>query len=136
MCIHHRDPLDLGYGTSAMYISGDFDGSRGGELVLHEPRLVIRLYPGDIIFFPSACITHSNLPISPGEIRRSLVLYMAGGLARYDAAGMQTQDAWAASPNGADEKRVHDERGEERWENGWGLYSTLEELHQLHANQS
>lgn len=119
-----------------MYISGDFDGSRGGELVLHEPRLVIRLYPGDIIFFPSACITHSNLPISPGEIRRSLVLYMAGGLARYDAAGMQTQDAWAASPNGADEKRVHDERGEERWENGWGLYSTLEELHQLHANQS
>lgn len=132
ICDSHRDPLDLAYGPSAMYISGSFDGSRGGQLILHEPRLVIHLYPGDIIFFPSACITHGNLPIATGETRRSLVLYMAGGLVRYDAQGLRTKAAWEANPNGPDEIEAHDAKGEERWETGWELYSTLKDLITTH----
>lgn len=136
VCSSHRDPLDLAYGPSAMYISGRFDGSRGGHLVLHEPRLVIRLYPGDIIFFPSACITHCNLPISPDETRRSLVLYMAGGLHRYDAQGMRTRETWKTTETGQEEVQTHDAEAAERWAKGWNLYSTLEELHRLHENRT
>lgn len=111
-----------------MFIMGDFDGSAGGQLVLHEPRIVIRLYPGDIIFFPSACITHSNLPLPEGQTRRSIVLYMSGGLVRYDAQGFRTKSVWEASPNGLDEVKIHDERGPDRWKDGWALYSTMAEL--------
>lgn len=136
VCNNHRDPPDAGYVPCAMFISGDFDGSRGGHLVLHEPRLVIRLYPGDIILFPAACVTHSNLPISPGETRRSLVLYMAGGLVRYDAQGMRTLGQWEASPGGAEEVRDFKKQGEKRWENGWELYSTIAELEKLHGGKA
>lgn len=116
-----------------MFLSGDFDGSLGGQLVLHEPRLVIHLRPGDIIFFPSACITHANLPIPAGQTRRSLVLYMAGGLVRYKAQGLRTKKVWEATPNGAQEVQAHKEQGVERWEDGWRLYSTPAELEQLRA---
>lgn len=119
-----------------MYISGDFDGSRGGHLVLHEACLVICLYPGDIILFPAACVTHSNLPISPGETRRSMVLYMAGGLVRYDSQGMRTEGEWKACPGGVEEVREHRAAGEKRWEDGWGLYSTIAELEALHRGSS
>lgn len=116
-----------------MLISGkDFDGSQGGELILHEPRLVIRLRRGDFFFFPSACITHANLPIPDGMSRRSLVLYMSGGLTRYHLQGHQTKNQWLAKPLGRMEVEKHDAAGEERWLAGWELYSTLEELHGLY----
>ena len=33
----------------------------GGELVLHEARLVLALRPGDLLFFPSNRLTHFNM---------------------------------------------------------------------------
>lgn len=111
-----------------MYVFGNHDGSQGGQLVLHEARLVINLYPGDIIFFPSACMTHANLPIQGNEIRRSLVCYMAGGILRYAAQGLQTRDAWAATEEGKAEMAIHDAESEERWNAGWAMYSSLRDF--------
>lgn len=111
-----------------MTVYGSFDGSQSGELVLHEPRLVVRLRPGDTIFFPSACITHANLRIHEHEGRNSLVLYSSAGLYRYDAQGHRTKKGWAASPGGAGEVMAFDALGEERWNDGWRLYSTENEL--------
>ncbi|KIO15368.1 hypothetical protein M407DRAFT_51980, partial [Tulasnella calospora MUT 4182] len=61
---------------------GKFNYKRGGQLVLHEYRLIIELQPGQLILFPSALITHCNIPLQKGEERYSLTLYSAGGLYR------------------------------------------------------
>lgn len=108
-------------------------GSRGGHIILHEAKLVIRLNPGDIILFPSACITHANLPISTHETRTSMVLYSTGGLFRHNNQGMRTKAAWKAADNGVEEVEAHEAAGSLRWEMGWELYSTLMELDHVFA---
>lgn len=128
VCKSHRDMQDWCFIPSGTLAFGEFDGSRGGQIVLHEARLVIHLYPGDVLIFPSSCITHANLPIQEGETRRSLVVYMSGGLARHDAQGHQTREAWMETENGPEEIQAHDAGGEERWESGWALYSTMDDL--------
>lgn len=115
-----------------MKVFGQFDGSHGGQIVLHEARLVIHLYRGDLLIFPSSCVTHSNLPIQEGETRRSLIVYMSGGLARHNAQGDQTREAWMDTENGPEEMEAHDAAGEGRWEAGWALYSTMDELAELY----
>lgn len=128
VCRQHRDSEDLGFGTSSTFVYGPFDGSKGGHLVLHEARLVIRLNPGDLIFFPSACLTHQNLPIQEGDKRRSLVLYSSGALPRFLAQGCQSRDAWKSTVVGTAEMEAHDRQGNHRWRDGWALYSNLREL--------
>jgi hypothetical protein len=52
----HRDHKDLK--GCIVLVVGDFEG---GELVLHEPGLVLELRSGDVVIFPSSKITHFNL---------------------------------------------------------------------------
>lgn len=128
VCLSHRDTQDLAYSVSGMWIYGAFNGSNGGQLILHEPKLVIRLYPGDFFLFPSACITHGNLPLPPGETRRSLVFYMSAGLLRYVNQGLQTRGEWVSTPAGLEASVTHDQQAEQRWSAGWALFSTLEDV--------
>lgn len=126
VCDRHRDFLNFIFGLCLLFIFGNFDSEKGGHLVLHEPKLIIRLRPGDIFLFPSACITHSNIPIQANETRRSLTSYSAGGLFRYRAQGYRTRAAWAKEdPHGM---RLHDALGNRRWKEGWSMYSTLASL--------
>lgn len=53
----HRDPQDLEI-CLVLVISDCV----GGELCLLEPGLVLDLRPGDLVIFPSADISHFNLP--------------------------------------------------------------------------
>ncbi|KDQ06054.1 hypothetical protein BOTBODRAFT_121958, partial [Botryobasidium botryosum FD-172 SS1] len=76
----HRDYKNLAYGLCMLIVLGAFDYEKGGQLVLHELKLVIDLKPGDVLFLPSALITHQNLPIGEDETRFSITGYTAGGL--------------------------------------------------------
>lgn len=126
VCDPHRDFLNFIFGLCLVVAFGDFDSEKGGHLILHEPKLIIRLRPGDMILFPSGCITHSNMPIQPHETRGSLTSYTAGGLFRYKAQGYRTRSAWAEEdPVGM---KIHDALGDHRWKAGWSMYSTLDEL--------
>ncbi|KAH9828712.1 uncharacterized protein C8Q71DRAFT_687833, partial [Rhodofomes roseus] len=52
----HRDGKDDG--ICLVLAIGDFEG---GELVLYEPGLIVPLWNGDFILFPSCDLTHFNL---------------------------------------------------------------------------
>jgi predicted 2-oxoglutarate/Fe(II)-dependent dioxygenase YbiX len=54
--ICHRDEKDDGSCTLVPF--GEFDG---GEIVLEEVGLIIKLRPGDILYFRSTDLTHYNL---------------------------------------------------------------------------
>lgn len=54
--IAHRDDKD-----DKICVVFPFGSFIGGELVLYELGLVIKLRPGDILFFDSVNITHFNL---------------------------------------------------------------------------
>ncbi|KAF9062497.1 hypothetical protein BDP27DRAFT_1147612, partial [Rhodocollybia butyracea] len=79
----HLDAGNTAHGWCTDTAGGDFDPEKGGHLVLWNLKLVIRFPPGSTILFPSALITHSNIPISPHETRYSVVQYSAGGLFRW-----------------------------------------------------
>lgn len=115
VCKPHRDVEDWAVGISGQLVYSNFDGTRGGMLVLHEPKLVIRLYPGDIFLFSSACITHENIPIGETETRRSLVFYTSGGLIRYVAQGFETRNQWGSTLSGREERANHDRNAGQRW---------------------
>ncbi|KAF9072842.1 hypothetical protein BDP27DRAFT_1174481, partial [Rhodocollybia butyracea] len=74
----HIDAGNLAHGWCTDTAAGDFDPDKGGHLVLWNLRLVIRFPPGSTILFPSALITHSNIPVSSRETRYSIIQYSAG----------------------------------------------------------
>lgn len=126
VCENHRDIKNRADGTCAIETLGKYDWRRGGHIVLHELGLIVEMKPGDIIFFPSAVITHTTIPIFDGETRYSLVWYSAGGLFRWRDAGFQTLTDWKLrSP--VDHKQ-HQGKGEVRWREGWKHFSTLSQL--------
>lgn len=90
--IPHRDLANLAWGWCVIIVLGSFDGARGGHLLLHEAKLILEVWPGAIIFLPSASITHSNVPLADpdNEFRFSIILYSAGGLFRWLFLGGQT----------------------------------------------
>lgn len=74
----HRDSKNLVGGLCAVLALGNFDHRQSGHLILHELKVVLELKAGDLVFFPSAGITHSNSGLRAGETRYSIVQYTAG----------------------------------------------------------
>ncbi len=90
---------------------------------MHEFRLVVEMRAGDTLFLPSAVVTHQNVPIGPNETRTSVVYYSAGGLFRWVAAGNKTHTKWKKENPKA--YAAHEKLGEERWKEGWNMFSTI-----------
>ena len=88
VCIGHRDFWNLAHGTCPIGVLGPFNHRTGGHIILHEPKLIIEFRRGDVMFIPSAAVTHENVPITDGEMRYSFTMYTAGGLFRYTWCGM------------------------------------------------
>ncbi|KAJ3750351.1 hypothetical protein DFH05DRAFT_1518501 [Lentinula detonsa] len=59
----HCDTGNLVHGWCAIITLGDYNPNEGGHLLLWDLGLIIRFPPGSTILFPSALITHSNVPI-------------------------------------------------------------------------
>ena len=127
ICNWHRDFANLAWGWCIIIVLGSFDGTKGGHLVLEEPKIIMEVWPGCIVFLPSACITHRNVPLADpdAEYRFSIVLYSAGGLFRWLALGNRTVTSLSASAK----KWARSWReGKSRWEKGVAVFMTLEGL--------
>ncbi|KAG8902564.1 hypothetical protein FRC00_002448 [Tulasnella sp. 408] len=127
VCYRHKDAKNRAAGGLCVVKAlGPYDWRRGGHLVLHELGLIVEMRPGDVVFFPSAVISHETIPIGDDERRYSLVWYSAGGLFRWLDFGFQSLTSWGiVDPTGLD---AHQNRGEARWNEGWKRYSTIPEL--------
>lgn len=125
-CLFHRDAKDLAYSLCAIHALGDFDHTKGGHLVLKEPRLIIQFPSGSLILIPSSVITHGNTAIQPGENRQSLTQYMMGGIVRFVNNGFKNLVDLSTK-----EKVRADEANVGRWERGTELWCTAEELAHL-----
>ncbi|KII92988.1 hypothetical protein PLICRDRAFT_101289, partial [Plicaturopsis crispa FD-325 SS-3] len=126
VCLPHRDFNNLAYGTCGIGALGDFDHRTGGQIILHEPKIILEFRRGDIFFVPSAAVTHENVPIKPTETRYSFTMYTAGGLFRWVACGhRKVGDFKIQDPAGF---KAYEADGEGRWREGWRKYSTIESL--------
>lgn len=81
--VPHRDPANLAAGWCTVTALGQFDHTKGGQLVLWDYKLVIDFPAGSTIAFPSALVTHFNVRIRKGETRHSLTQYCSGHLCRF-----------------------------------------------------
>ena len=73
----HRDSQNLAYGLCCVIPFGNFLYRKGSLLILKELGLELEVAPGDVVFLPSACITHGNMLLFYGEMEKcySLTLY-------------------------------------------------------------
>lgn len=126
VCNGHRDHLNWAVGGCVITAAGNFDYQKGGHLVLVEPKKILEFPPGCSVIIQSACLTHGNLPIGKDEKRVSMTQYTAGGLFRFVEYGFRTAKKFEKEDKKG--KALLDEQRWERWENGMGLYSTVEEL--------
>lgn len=128
IAISHLDNQNLVNGVCGIFAFGKFDPTKSAQLVLDEPRLIIELGPGDLLFFPSAAIHHWNLPMAPDERRKSLIMYSAGGLFRWVKQGHQTQRSAGTAKKTAAQQREAARQGAARWEAGWKMFSNISEF--------
>jgi hypothetical protein len=96
-------------------------------LVLWDLGLVIRFPPGSTILIPSALLTHSNVRISEGEERYSVIQYTSSGLFRWVYNGfMSDKDFMArASP---EQKKQRAEEAKKRWGDGLKMFTLWSDL--------
>ncbi|KAF7967033.1 hypothetical protein HWV62_36025 [Athelia sp. TMB] len=126
VCLPHRDYWNLAYGTCPIGVLGPFNHRTGGQMILHEPKVIIELRRGDVMFIPSAAVTHENAPIAIDEQRYSFTLYTAGGLFRYVWCGGLTVKELTARDT--EKHKVYTSEGEGRWADGWARYSSIDDL--------
>lgn len=69
-CKLHVDGSNLAGGICLVSPYGSYDWRKGGHLILHELKVILALPPGSFVLFPSALISHENIPIAPTEDRR------------------------------------------------------------------
>ena len=112
----HRDSKNLVGGLCAIAVLGDFDHHRSGHLILHEPKAILELRPGDVVFIPSSGVTHSNSPVICGGTRMSIVQYTAGHNFNY---------LW---PKGTETAKMKTEIGRRRWEESIELLGTYHDI--------
>ncbi|KAJ3829000.1 hypothetical protein F5880DRAFT_1471503, partial [Lentinula raphanica] len=123
----HVDEGNNACGWCVVTALGPFDPDKGGHLVLWNMKLIIRFPPGASILFPSALVTHSNIPILPHEKRYSMVQYSAGGLFRWRYNGFQSDKAfWASATSSQLKKRERDRQL--RWKSGLDSFSRWEDI--------
>ncbi|TCD64619.1 hypothetical protein EIP91_003853 [Steccherinum ochraceum] len=133
IAISHLDNQNLVFGVCAIFALGCFNPQTSAQLVLEEPRLIIELGPGDLIFFPSATIHHWNMPMASHEKRKSFIMYSAGGLFRWVKQGHKTQAAGGGVAKTAAQRRKAAQEGAARWSAGWKMFSNIAEFKAMAA---
>jgi hypothetical protein len=81
----HRDDgnLDVGFSCLAALTGPDGKGWKGGEFILPEYRLALKLEPGDLLLAPSHDVLHANAPLlgdSSRNDRLTVVAYFRKGM--------------------------------------------------------
>lgn len=116
----HEDWFNLLFGMCAVYASGVFDYTRGGYFIAKSLGVVTQFPPTSAIFVPSACVTHSNTPISDNETRSSIAFFVAAGLARWYHNGYMSDKEYKARAS-ASQLAVWQQHRMRLWEAGLEL---------------
>ncbi|KAG6908616.1 hypothetical protein DXG01_003941 [Tephrocybe rancida] len=122
----HRDSLNCPFGWCGVQSMGRFDPTKGGHLILWEAGVFIEFPPGSLILIPSATISHSNIPVQPGDCRASFTQYCSGGIFRYVDNGFRTESVFAEEDPAGYQKMC--EMKESRWETGISLLSNWTDI--------
>ncbi|KAF7335859.1 hypothetical protein MSAN_02332400 [Mycena sanguinolenta] len=69
----------------------DWTDMAGGHVCSGSARLLVEFPPGSLILFPSALISHANIPVRPGETRSSIVQYTPGAVCRFVENDFRTE---------------------------------------------
>ncbi|KAJ7055653.1 hypothetical protein C8F01DRAFT_994166, partial [Mycena amicta] len=132
--IFHRDWTDRAGKPCAVWAGGPFDHTKGGHIILYELKLILEFPPWTWIIFPSAVITHGNLPVQAGDKRVSIVQYTPGNLCRFIDNGFRTEAKFKTANKKGYTQMIRDKAS--RWVNGLKLYSTMEELKECFLKHS
>ncbi|KAK7021033.1 hypothetical protein VNI00_017565 [Paramarasmius palmivorus] len=125
----HRDFFNWAFGWCFITALGNFDATRGGQIILWELKLIVDFPHAATIAIPSAVITHSNIPVQEGDECVSFTQYSAGPIFRWAENGCRTekeleaQDPMAFAAMVANKPYAYLQR--------LPLYSTLTELTDL-----
>ncbi|KAJ7271571.1 hypothetical protein C8J57DRAFT_1064738 [Mycena rebaudengoi] len=124
----HLDFLNRAGGLCPLTVGGNFDHEKGAHLYLHQVDLIIECPSAASLLIPSACMSHGNTPLQPGETRCSITQYAAGGLFRWAGYGYQSAKSLLSQPGGADIKAAVDGVPGSRWKAALDLFSKYDEL--------
>ncbi|KAJ7902390.1 hypothetical protein B0H13DRAFT_2234000 [Mycena leptocephala] len=125
----HRDVCNLPFGWCAVQLLGPFNVTKDGHLILWDLKLIVE-FPAGTLILPLATIAHSNILAEKGEERISFMQFSAGGLFRYVDNGFRMQDQLEAE-DPEEHSRLMGLK-ESRWENGLRMFSTVDELLNMH----
>ncbi|KAJ8084970.1 hypothetical protein PM082_003747 [Marasmius tenuissimus] len=89
--IAHRDHMNWPFGLCVITALGHFDATKSAHLVLKEFKIVINFPHALSAAIPSACATHFNTRIAPGDTRTSFTQYTAGAIFRWVENGFRTE---------------------------------------------
>ena len=103
-------------------------------MILWDLGLVIRFPPGSTILIPSALLTHSNVPIQPGEERYSIIQYSSSGLFCWVYNGFQSDKDFMATATPEMKKKREEDR-KARWGNGLQMFSIWDDLCNQYAKK-
>jgi hypothetical protein len=126
-CLIHRDVLNLAFGICLILVLGNFNHTLGGQIILHEPKLIIEAPPGTSVAIPSGTIRHEVLPLHnpDAERRQSLTGYTSAAIFQFFDSGFKLEGP-------APTKKAHVEkrkaRGDANWQRGMNMLPTFEEL--------
>ncbi|KAJ3711175.1 hypothetical protein C8R42DRAFT_728789 [Lentinula raphanica] len=121
----HRDTRNAP-GACAITAGGNFDSTKGGQLVVWDLRLIFDFPAGSTILLPSALFRHSNIPVRDGEQRVSFTQYTAGGIHRWLEYGGRTEEAFEIEDPEGYRKMLDERKG--RWRKALEVFSTYDEL--------
>jgi hypothetical protein len=102
-CQLHVDGCNLAGGICLVSPYGKYDWKKGGHLILHELKVVLALPPGSMVFFPSALISHENIPIAPGEERRVFTAFSPANMFQWVENGFGRVESPGTDESGAAE---------------------------------
>ncbi|KLO14059.1 hypothetical protein SCHPADRAFT_827049, partial [Schizopora paradoxa] len=119
----HRDSRNLVGGLCMIGALGHFNHETSGHFIMEEAKVIVELQHGDIVFMPSARITHRNSRLREGESRASIVQYTSGCLFRW---------IWQGKKMLPDNERrlkagIRAAEGAHRWKELYSLFPTVKE---------
>ena len=90
VCKAHKDGANLSTGLCLVCPFGNYDYQQGGHLILHELKMILEVPPGYMVLFPSALITHENIPIQENEDRRVITGFTPASIFQWVENGYQS----------------------------------------------
>ncbi|KAJ7666290.1 hypothetical protein B0H17DRAFT_903059, partial [Mycena rosella] len=87
----HRDVLNLPFGWCMIQSSSPFDATKDGHLVLWDLKIAVEFPHGALILVPSAMLSHSNVPVQPGNECILFMQFTSGGLMQFVDHRFQTE---------------------------------------------